>query len=202
MYPKPIQNLISIFLRFPTVGRKTATRFAFHLLNSDPEEIDRLINELHTLKSSVHTCSFCYRSLEKEKDLCSVCEDKSREPILAVVERETDLISIEKTKEYKGYYFILGGNISPLKKDDLKKIRAKELKSRVENPKKYEMKKIKEVILATNPTTEGEATALFLERVLEGGSVKITKLAKGLPVGGELEYADEDTLSSALRGRK
>lgn len=202
MYPKSIQNLIEIFLRFPTVGKKTATRFALHLLNSDSEEIDKLINQLHSLKNSVHTCRFCYRSLEKEKELCSICADKSREPILAIVERETDLISIEKTKVYKGYYFILGGNISPLRKENLKKIRAKELKNRIKKPQDYGMKKIKEVIIATNPTTEGETTSLFLKRVLENLPVKVTKLAKGLPVGGELEYADEDTLSSALEGRK
>ncbi len=202
MYPTPINNLISLFLSFPTVGRKTATRFAFHLLNSTPEEIDKLTKELQKLKSSVHNCKFCYRSLEKEKSLCSICSDKSRKPILAVVERETDLMSLEKTKKYKGYYFILGGNISPLRKKDLKKIRAKELKSRIENPENFDLGKIEEVIIATNPTTEGEATGLFLERVLENLDIKITKLAKGLPVGGELEYADEDTLSSALKGRK
>jgi recombination protein RecR len=202
MYPEPIENLINIFLRFPTVGKKTATRFSFFLLNQSDDYIDRLIKELHNLKNSVHNCSFCYRSLEIDKDLCSVCSDKSRKPILAIVERETDLISIEKTNQYKGYYFILGGNISPLKKKNLKKIRANELKDRIKNPQKYGLKPVEEIIIATNTTTEGEATGLFLERVLEGLDIKITKLAKGLPVGGELEYADEDTLTSALKGRK
>lgn len=202
MYPKPIQNLINSFLSFPTVGKKTATRFAFYLLNSNDEEIDRLIKGLQSLKSSVHTCKFCYRSLETDKELCSICSDKSRKPILAVVERETDLISLEKTNQYKGYYFILGGNVSPLRKKDLKEVRAKELKARVEAPESFGVKEIEEVIIATNPTTEGEATGLFIERVLEDKDIKVTKLAKGLPVGGELEYADEDTLSSALEGRK
>ena len=202
MYPKPIQNLINSFLSFPTVGKKTATRFAFYLLNSSEEEIDRLIKGLQSLKSSVHTCKFCYRSLETDKELCSICSDKSRKPILAVVERETDLISLEKTNQYKGYYFILGGNVSPLRKKDLKEVRAKELKARVEAPEGFGVKEIEEVIIATNPTTEGEATGLFIERVLEDKKIKVTKLAKGLPVGGELEYADEDTLSSALEGRK
>ena len=202
MYPDPIQNLIDIFVRFPTVGKKTATRFAFHLLNTSDGEIDRLTKELQKLKSSVHNCKFCYRSLESDKDLCSICDDKSRKPILAIVERETDLISLEKTNKYKGYYFILGGNVSPLRKKDLKKVRAKELKARVQSPESFGVKKIEEVIIATNPTTEGEATGLFIERVLEDLEIKITKLAKGLPVGGELEYADEDTLGSALEGRK
>ncbi len=202
MYPKPIQNLINSFLNFPTVGKKTATRFAFHLLNSSDQSIDDLISSLKMLKNSVHTCKFCYRSLEKDKDLCSICSDKSRKPIVAVVERETDLISLEKTKKYNGYYFILGGNISPIRKKDLKKIRGKNLKARLESPESFGVKEIEEVIIATNPTTEGEATGLFVERVLEKFDLKITKLAKGLPVGGELEYADEDTLGSALEGRK
>ncbi len=202
MYPEPIRNLINIFLRFPTVGRKTATRFAFYLLNLETEEINKLIKELQELKKSVHTCNFCYRSLEKEKELCSICSDKSRQPLLAVVERETDLMSIENTKQYKGYYFILGGNISPLRKKDIKKIRGNELKKRVLDSKSFGIKKIKEIIIATNPTTEGEATGLFLERLLKDTNIKTTKLAKGLPFGGELEYADEDTLSSALEGRK
>ena len=202
MYPDPIQNLINIFLRFPTVGKKTATRFAFHLLNTDDQDIDRLTKELQKLKSSVHNCNFCYRSLEADKDLCSICSDKSRKPILAVVERETDLISLEKTNQYRGYYFILGGNVSPLRKKDLKKVRGKELKTRVKAPESFGVKEIEEVIIATNPTTEGEATSLFIKRVLEKVGIKVTKLAKGLPVGGELEYADEDTLSSALKGRK
>ena len=202
MYPDPIQNLIDIFLRFPTVGKKTATRFAFHLLNVSDQEIDRLTNELQNLKSSVHNCKFCYRSLESDRDLCSICNDKSRKPILAIVERETDLISLEKTNKYKGYYFILGGNVSPLRKKDLKKVRGKELKTRVQSPESFGVKELKEVVIATNPTTEGEATGLFIERVLEDIDIKVTKLAKGLPVGGELEYADEDTLGSALEGRK
>ena len=202
MYPEPIKNLINIFLRFPTVGKKTATRFSLYLLSSSSEEIDQLIAGLEKLKTSVHTCNFCYRSLEKDKTLCSVCSDNSREPILAVVERETDLISLEKTNKYKGYYFILGGNVSPLKKKNLKKIRIRELKERIEKPEKFGPKKIEEVIIATNPTTEGEATGLFLERNLKDLNIKITKLAKGLPMGGELEYADEETLSSALEGRK
>ncbi len=202
MYPEPIENLIKIFLKFPTVGRKTATRFAFYLLNCDNGIIDSLIGELEKIKSSVHNCNFCFRSLETSKDLCSICSDKSRKPILAIVERETDLVSLEKTNNYKGYYFILGGNVSPLRKKDLKNIRIKKLKARVESPENFGVKEIEEVIIATNTTTEGEATGLFLERALENSGVKITKLAKGLPMGGELEYADEDTLSSALEGRK
>ncbi len=202
MYPEPIKNLINIFTSFPTVGKKTATRFAFHLLNSDSKDIERLINQLHQLKDSVHNCSFCYRSLEVENELCSICSDRSRENQLAIVERETDLISIENTKKYRGYYFILGGNVSPLRKKDIKKIRAKELKERIEKPQKWNFENFKEVIIATNPTTEGEATGLYVKRVLDDFDLKITRLAKGLPVGGELEYADEDTLTSALEGRK
>jgi len=202
MYPKPIQKLIDIFKNFPTVGKRTATRFSFYLLNASDEEIDNLINALQKIKSTVHNCKFCQKSLEKDKKLCSICSDKSRNPQLAVVERETDLISLEETNQYNGYYFILGGNISPLRKQDLENIRLDKLKKRITKSEDFEVKQIKEVIIATNPTTEGESTGLFLQRALEDLNVKVTKLAKGLPVGGELEYADEDTLSSALEGRK
>ncbi len=202
MYPEPIESLIKLFASFPTVGKRTATRFALYLLNSSNEEINKLIKQLENLKKSVHNCNFCYRSLKKEREFCSICSNKSRKPILAVVEKEPDLISLEKTKKYEGYYFILGNNISPLKKENLKKVRAKELKDRIEASESFGIKKIEEVIIATNPTTEGEATGLFIERILKDLNVEVTKLAKGLPVGGELKYADEDTLSSSLEGRK
>lgn len=202
MYPKPIQKLIDLFKNFPTVGKRTATRFSFYLLNASDEEIEDLIDGLRQIKSTVHNCKFCQKSLEKDKELCSICNDDSRNSQLAIVERETDLMSLEETNQYNGYYFILGGNISPLRKQDLENIRLDKLKERIENSENFDMKEIEEVIIATNPTTEGESTGLFLERALEDLNVKITKLAKGLPVGGELEYADEDTLSSALKGRK
>jgi len=209
MYPQPIQKLINLFEKFPTIGRRTAGRFAFYLLKLPPKEINELLNSIVELKRSIKTCSFCFNPFElslsekTNKNLCPICRDKLRNKnILCLVEKEVDLISIEKTKKYKGLYFILGGTINF--KDDKKINRIKELKERIKNPEKFGIEKtqFKEIIIATNQTAEGEATALYLERVLKPLKIKITRLGRGLPAGGELEYADEETLSSALEGRK
>ncbi len=211
MYPKSIQKLIDLFSKFPTVGPRTAARFVFYLLKLPKEETDSLISSMSNLKSVVKICKLCFNPFDastssaQEEELCQICSNPSRDKaLLCVIEKETDLISIEKTKKYKGLYFILGGTISTLKKAEVEKLRVKELEERIKNHPE-----IKEIILAINPTTEGEATALYLERLLKpwtGGELaepkKITRLARGLPVGAELEYADEDTLSSALEGRK
>jgi len=147
-------------------------------------------------------CNLCFRSISAEKELCSVCENKKRDhSIICVVEKETDLLSIEKTHEYEGIYFILGGSVSPLK-ENFKKIRIEELRERIVNHKKFNLPKIKEVIIATNQNTEGEATAIYLQRILQELKIKTTRLGRGLPTGGEVEYTDEETLVFALRGRK
>jgi len=197
MYPKSIQNLISIFSKFPTVGPRTAARFVFYLIKLPQEKFDELFSSLVDLKKSIKICSLCFNPFEdSQEDICPICKDNSRDKaLLCIIEKETDLISIEKTKKYKGLYFILGGTIS-LKKADSKKIRIEELKERIKN------NLFKEIIIATNSTPEDEATALYLEKELKTFNIKITRLGRGLPVGGELEYADEDTLSSALEGRK
>ncbi len=198
MYPKSIQKLIELFSKFPTVGPRTATRFVFYLIKLNQEKFDELLNSVTALRKAIKICSFCFNPFEAldDKDLCPICEDSSRDKtLLCIIEKEIDLISIEKTKRYKGLYFILGGTIS-LKKADSKKIRIEELKQRIENSN------FQEIIIATNPTTEGEATALFIKRELKPFNIKITRLGRGLPVGGELEYADEDTLTSAFEGRK
>ncbi len=202
MYPSPIEKLINLFSRFPTIGPRTATRFAFYCLNAPEEEIKELINELEELKKSVKTCRICFRSILKKEELCSICKNgKRNHNTLCVVEKETDLLSIEKTNEYDGIYFILGGTVSPLKRDDFKKIRVKELQERIKNHQTFDLPKIKEVIIATNQTTEGEATAIYLVRILDSLKIKATRLGRGLSTGAELEYADEETLSSALKGR-
>ena len=139
------------------------------------------------------------------KNLCPICQSPSREKsLLCIVEKESDLVSLEKTKKYKGLYFILGGSISGIRKKDFEKLRTNELQDRIKNPAKFGLKDadFQEIILAVNLTTEGEATVLYLERKLKSLNKKITRLGRGLPVGGELEYADEETLSSALEGRK
>ncbi len=203
MYPSHIENLIKIFSKFPTIGPRTAGRFALHCLNAPEEEIEELIDALRKLKALVGNCKVCFRSIVKEEIVCSICKDKKRNrKTLCIVEKETDLFSIEKTNEYDGVYFILGGNISPLRKESFKKIRIKELKERIENYNNFNMPNIKEVIIATNQTTEGNATALYLKKLLDSLEIKNTRLGRGLSTGSELEYADEETLSFALKGRK
>jgi recombination protein RecR len=203
MFPSPLEKLIRLFSRFPTIGPRTATRFAFYCLNAKDEDIEELIEALKDLKKSVKKCGLCFRSITVDDSLCKICKDTKRSrDIICIVEKETDLLSIESTHEYDGIYFILGRTVSPLKKEDFKNIRIRELKERIENHKKFNLPKIKEVIIATNQNTEGEATAIYLARVLNDLKIKTTRLGRGLPTGGELEYADEETLSYALKGRK
>ena len=198
MYPPSIQKLIDLFSKFPTVGPRTAARFVFYLMRAKKEEVEALLNSISNLKKTVKICSFCFNPFEGEGELCPICSDPRRDKsLLCIVSNETDLSAIEKTKKYNGFYFILGGTISALKKADIKKLRIKELEERIKN-----RSEIKEIIIALNPTTEGEATALYLERILKPFGKKITRLGRGLPVGAELEYADEETLSSALEGRR
>ena len=208
-YPPTIQKLIHLFSKFPSVGPKTAARFVFYLLKSKKEDIDELLITISKLGQDVKTCSLCFNSFEalssdkiskdkSDKHFCDICSNPGRDKsLLCIVEKETDLVAIEKTKQYKGLYFVLGGVISTLRKKDLEKIRSEELKLRIENDAQ-----IKEIIIATNPTSEGEATALYSEILLKPFDKKITRLGRGLPSGGELEYADDETLKSALESRR
>jgi recombination protein RecR len=198
MYPPSIQKLIDLFSKFPTVGPRTAARFVFYLMKIPKEETEELINSISNLKKTVKICSFCFNPFEGEGELCKICAAPSRDKtLLCVVEKATDLITLEKTKKYNGLYFILGGTVSTFKKEDIKQLRTKELEERIKaHPE------IKEIIIAINPTTEGEATALYLERLLKPLNKKISRLGRGLPVGAELEYADEETLGAAFEGRK
>jgi len=217
MYPPVIQKLIDLFSKFPTVGPRTAARFVFYLIKLPQEKFDGFLNSITNLRKSIKICSFCFNpfdastgsaqaaSTDSEEKLCSICQNNSRDKtLLCIVEKETDLISIEKTKKYKGLYFILGGTISGLKKNNIEKLKIKELEERIKNPENFDIQgvNLEEIIIATNPTTEGEATALYIERELKQLGKKITHLGRGLPVGGELEYADEETLGSAFEGRK
>jgi len=197
MHSPAIEKLIKLFSKFPTVGPRTASRFVFYLLRMPKEEADDLLFAIAILKNSVKVCNLCLNPFEGEGELCEICSNPGRDKsLICVVEKETDLDSIEKTKRYKGLYFILGGTLSSLKKDDIKKIKTEELFERIKDPQ------VKEVIIATNSTSEGEATALYLERNFKSSGKKITRLGRGLPKGSELEYADDETLSSALEGRK
>jgi recombination protein RecR len=197
MYSPSVENLIKIFAKFPTIGRRTAARFVFYLISLSNQEVKELIKAIEDIKK-VKTCLWCFNHFEGEKELCEICSNPSRDKkILCVIEKETDLESIEKIKKYKGLYFVLGGTVSMLKKDDINKLRIKELEQRIKNNPE-----IQEIILAINPTTEGEATSLYLERILKPLNKRITRLGRGLPIGGELEYADEQTLKDSLEGRK
>jgi len=203
MYPKSIQKLIDLFSKFPTVGPRTAARFVFYLLKLSKEEIGNLISAVAKLKENVKLCKLCFQPFEpstssgQEGELCEICKNPARDKsLLCIVEKESDLVSIEKIKKYNGLYFVLGGTVSTLRKKDVEKLRLDGLKERAKKPE------IKEIIIAINPTTEGEATTLYLERLLKSLGKKITRLGRGLPIGAELEYADEETLSSALESRR
>lgn len=200
MYSPSIQKLIEQFSKFPTVGPRTAARFVFYLLGLPKEETEQLLKSISSLGEKVRLCSFCFKPFETETDLCEICSNQKRnKALLCVVEKETDLEAIEKIKKYQGRYFIFGGTLSKLRKEDIKNLRKDELLERIKSPE------IQEIIIATNPTAEGEATALYIERLLEKNlpaGRQVTRLGRGLPIGGELEYADEETLSSALDNRK
>lgn len=201
MYPQPIKKLIDLFAKFPTVGPRSASRFVFYLLKTQKKEIDEFIESIQNLKEHVKICDFCFNPYSvadvEPKGFCRICSDKTRiRSLICVVEKESDLEALEKTKTYKGLYFILGGTVGQLKKTEIENLPIEELKQRLE------ANKVQEVILATNLTTEGETTALYLERVIKPLGIKTTRLGRGLPIGGELEYADEETLRNALEGRR
>ena len=196
MYPSSIEKLINLFAKFPTVGPRTASRFVFHLLNLPNEKTEELLQSISDLKKQIKLCFSCFNY--SESDVCGICSDARRDKsLLCVVEKETDLETIEKTKKYKGLYFVLDGTVSKLRKEDVEKLRIKELEEKLK--KSPEMK---EIILAINSTAEGEATSLYLERLLKPYNKKISRLGRGLPLGSELEYADDETLSSAIDNRK
>jgi len=198
MHSPTVQKLIDLFSKFPTVGPRTAGRFVFYLMHKPKEEIEELITSISNLKKNIKICPLCLNPYEDETGLCSICSDSRRDKsLLCVISNEMDLMAIEKTKKYQGLYFVLGGTVSRLKKADIEKLKIKELEKRIKNDPE-----IKEVILALNSTAEGEATILYLERLLKPLNKKITRLGRGLPLGGELEYADEDTLSSAFESRR
>jgi recombination protein RecR len=192
MFPKSFQKLIDHFSSLPSVGPKMAERLVLHLWKQDKEKLEDFGERLKSLKTNIKFCKDCFNIAEN--DLCEICSDKKRErKIICVVEEPLDVIAIEKTRLMKGLYHVLGGTISAQNEQGLK---IEELKKRLKSGE------IKEVILATNPTTEGEATALYLARFIKSLNIRTTRLARGLPTGGDIEYADEATLSGAIEGRK
>lgn len=207
MYPKPLQSLIDLFTKFPGIGPRQATRFAFHILKR-PGLAKELASHLATLEDTIGFCRQCFRALEQnDSGLCSLCRDEKRDTtILAVVEKESDMYNLEKTGSFLGLYHVLGGVISPFDHDSPKKLRLRELHERVKKNTAMHHERF-EVVLATNSTTEGDTTAMYIERILSPlkeiyPELKISRLGRGLSLGSELEYADETTIRNAFQNRK
>jgi recombination protein RecR len=195
--PEPVSRLIDELNKLPTIGPKTASRLAFYILRGPREDADALAKAIRDVKEQITYCSQCYNLSDSE--LCPVCSSKERDQgVVCVVEEPLDVIAIEKTHEYSGLYHILHGHIDPLNNVGPENLRIRELINRV----KLGSGEIKEVILALNPSVESRPTAHFIHRQLVATGVHITQLATGLPVGGDLEYADEVTLSNAIKGRR
>lgn len=195
MYEGIVQDLIDEFARLPGVGPKGASRIAFHLLNSTDEDVERLAFVLTEVKDKARFCGSCYNVAQDE--LCRICNDVRRDQtILCVVEEPKDVMAVERTREFRGRYHVLGGAISPIDGIGPDDLRISELLTRLADSG------IVEIILATDPNLEGEATATYLTRMISPLGVKVTRLASGLPVGGDLEYADEVTLGRAFEGRR
>ncbi len=194
-YAPILVKLIGELVRLPGIGPKSAQRLTFHLLKASREEVQALAQAIVDLKERARSCAICYNI--SEDDRCGICSDPSRDgSLLCVVEETNDLWAIEKTASFKGRYHVLGGSLSPLDGRGPEQLTAKALLQRLEP------EGVKEVILATNPNVEGEATAMYLSRLLKPLAVRVTRIARGLPMGGDLEYADEVTLSKALEGRR
>ena len=195
VYAQPVQELIDELGRLPGVGPKSAQRIAFHLLKTEKVDALRLAHAISEAKDRVSFCQQCFNIAEGSE--CGLCADDRRDPtILCVVEEPRDIVAVEKTQEFNGRYHVLQGAISPIEGIGPEQLRIRELLGRIER------EGVEEVILCTNPNLEGEATAMYLGRLLKDLQVKVTRIASGLPVGGDLEYADELTLGRALEGRR
>ncbi|MBI4728393.1 MAG: recombination protein RecR [Acidobacteria bacterium] len=195
MFEGPVQDLIEALRRLPGIGQKSAQRLAFHLLKAPADEARALAESILAAKERVAICRECFNVAEGER--CRYCLDARRDPALVcVVEEPADIIAVERTQEFRGRYHVLGGHISPIDGVGPDDLRIRELLARVERGE------LKEVIVATNPTVEGEATAIYLANLLKPLGARVTRIASGIPVGGDLEYADEVTLGRALEGRR
>ncbi len=194
-FPAALQNLADHFARLPGIGGKTAQRLAFHVLSLPLEDAQDFANAILEAKREVHTCPRCQNLTDRA--LCPICDDDSRDQsVICVVAEPKDVIAMERSREFRGTYHVLHGVISPLNHVTQDNLKIRELLHRVAE------EEVKEVIMATNPDTEGEATAMYISRLLRPMEVKVTRLAYGVPVGSQLEYADEVTLSRALEGRQ
>lgn len=195
MYEGVIQDLIDELGKLPGIGPKSAQRIAFHLVQSERVDVNRLVEVLRIVKEKVRFCASCFNVAEDEE--CKICRDPRRDnSSICVVEESKDVVAIERTREFRGKYHVLGGAISPIDGIGPEQLRIRELLSRLSDSN------ITEVIIATDPNLEGEATATYLARTIKPLGIKISRLASGLPVGGDLEYADEVTLGRAFEGRR
>lgn len=194
-YPEPIARLIEELTKLPGIGPKTAQRLAFHLLHMPKETVRGLTAAIGEARERIHYCSSCWTLTDV--DPCAICRNPGRDrTAICVVEEPRDVVAMEKTREYKGLYHVLHGAINPMEGVMPEDIRIRELLGRLSD------QAVKEVIVCTNPTTEGETTAIYLARMIKPLGIKVTRIARGLPVGGDLEYADEVTLAKALEGRR
>ncbi|WP_426450040.1 recombination mediator RecR [Paenibacillus sp. S-38] len=194
-YPEPLARLIDSFSRLPGIGPKTAGRLAFHVLRMKEEDVIDFAKALVNVKRNLHYCSVCCNITDT--DPCRICQDKTRDgSVICVIQEPKDLVAMERTKEFNGYYHVLHGAISPMEGIGPDELRIPDLLRRLSDDK------VQELILATNPNIEGEATAMYLSRLVRPFGLKVTRIAHGLPVGGDLEYADEVTLTKALEGRR
>jgi len=203
MISEKFQKLVKLFSKFPTVGQRTATRFVYYILKLDKNEVEELINEILELRKNIRQCPLCFNLFEikDENDkICPICSEKKRDKsLICLVEKETDLLAIEAIKKYNGLYLVLGGTVGKLDDKKDRETIEKRIQALVERIQNGE---IKEVILALNQTLQGKKTADFVKKLLKDTNVKISQLGRGLPTGGELEYADEETLLAALESRK
>jgi recombination protein RecR len=194
LIPEPLQKVIDELSKLPSIGRKTAQRLALYILKSDLQNIDSLVNAISELKSKIRFCEICFNISTEEK--CEVCSSPKRDQsIICVVEEASDIISIEKTNEYNGLYHVLGGVLNPLAGINPGNLKINELLLRMNNSA------VKEIILALNPNAEGDVTSLYIIKVLKEYPVKISRIARGLPIGGDLEFADSATIGRAFIGR-
>jgi recombination protein RecR len=194
-HPQPVERMIESLRRLPGIGPKMAERLSYHILKAPADEVTRLIDSIRAAKTLIKLCSRCYTL--SESDPCDICGDLSRDPsVLCVVETPQDLLALSQVKNYNGLYFVLGGALSPLDAVGPADIRVEKLINRLKKDK------ISEVILGTDMDAKGETTALYLSEQIKPFNIKVTRLGYGMPVGGDLEYADEMTLSKALEGRR
>jgi len=191
---QPLQIAIEELSKLPSIGKKTAQRLALYILKSDKEQVDYLIKSIKELKTKLKFCERCFNITEE--DLCEICKSAKRDKsVLCVVEEASDVIAIEKTNEFNGIYHVLGGVLSPLSGINPDQLKIKEIIRR------FEKEEIKEVILAVNPDTEGETTSLYLAKLIKPLGIKVTRIARGLPIGGDIEFADEATIGRAILNR-